>query len=466
MRLLAHSLAALAALILVPIGLLALLLRPSRRSGWVERLGGGTFTSPGAIWVHASSVGEARAAASLIDALRRSRREAFVSVNTSTGVEALRQGLPDVTCIRAPIDHPWCVERALARIRPAALVLVETELWPFIIAAADRRGIPVVVASGRLSDRSFPRYLWLRRLLAPTLARIAAVGARTARDAERFIALGVPAARVSLTGDLKLEPPTGNSEPAPEVVKALSGAPVFVAGSTHPGEESAALEVLDACDRAGLPVTALVAPRHPDRVPGVEKELRRSGRRVLRRGALSACGREAVEGGVEGAEGEILSAGEILLLDTVGELAGIYCLASVAFVGGSLAPVGGHNLLEPLVSGCPVLFGPHVGEIESQVALAVETGAGVPVADASELAEAVALLLEDSCGTRERGRRAAEEIARRGGSARRVAALIEAVLDQRSGAGDGDSRAEAGDEAGPGFIPPGSGAALPRGPQS
>jgi hypothetical protein len=113
-----------------------------------------------------------------------------------------------------------------------------------------------------------------------------------------------------------------------------------------------------------------------------------------------------------------------------------------------------------------VLFGPHVGEIESQVALAVETGAGVPVADASELAEAVALLLEDSCGTRERGRRAAEEIARRGGSARRVVALIGAVLDERSGAGDGDSRAETGDEAGPGFIPPGSGAVASKGLRS
>ena len=466
MRLLAHSLAALAALILVPIGLLALLLRPSRRSGWVERLGGGTFTSPGAIWVHAASVGEARAAASLIDALRRSQREAFISVNTSTGLKALRQGWPDVTCIRAPIDHPWCVERALDRIRPAALVLVETELWPFIIAAADRRGIPVVVASGRLSDRSFPRYLWLRRLLAQTLARIATVGARTARDAERFIALGVPAGRVCVTGDLKLEPPIGSSAPAPEIVKALSGATIIALGSTHPGEESAALEVLDACDRAGLPLAALVAPRHPDRIPGVEKELLGSGRRVIRRGALSACGTEAEEGGVEGGEGEVLSPGEILLLDTVGELAGIYRLASVAFVGGSLAPVGGHNLLEPLASGCPVLFGPHVGEIDSQVALAVETGAGFPVADANELAETVVLLLEDPCGTMERGRRAAEEIARRGGSARRVAALIEALLGERNGAGDGDSRAEAGNEAGPGFIPPGSGTTTPGRPRS
>jgi len=456
---LAHSLAALAALILAPIGLLALLLRPSLRSGWVERLGGGGFSSPGAIWVHASSVGEARAAVPLIEALRRSRRAAFVSVNTSTGVEALRQVLPDVTCIRAPIDHPWCVERALARIRPAALVLVETEIWPCIIAAAARRGIPVIVASGRLSDRSFPRYRRLRRLLAPTLARITAVGARSERDAERFIALGLPAERVSLTGDLKLEPPIEGSEPAPELVRALSGAPIFVAGSTHSGEESAALEVLEACERAGLPLVAVVAPRHPDRIEAVEKELLRSGRRVLRRRALSAYG----EGGEEG---EVLSSGEILLLDTVGELAGIYRLASVAFVGGSLAPVGGHNLLEPLASGCPVLFGPHVGEVELQAALAVETGAGVPVADAAELAEAVALLLGDPYATRERGRRAAEEIARRGGSARRVVALIEGVLGEGHDTGDGSSRSEGEEEAGPGFTAPVSGAGATRGPGS
>ena len=152
-------------------------------------------------------------------------------------------------CALAPIDHPWCVGAALRRVQPAALVLVETELWPSWIRASRARGVPVVVVSGRISDRSFPRYRRLGRFMRSTLRRLCAVGARSALDAERFVALGARAEVVQVTGDLKLEPPERTPRPSEELAAALGEAPLIVGGSTHAGEEAAALDALTVSER-------------------------------------------------------------------------------------------------------------------------------------------------------------------------------------------------------------------------
>lgn len=377
-----HSLAALTALAGLPIGLLGAALRPGWRTGLVERLGLRSPQGPGPapVWIHGASVGELQAAMRLIDPLQ-ARGDAVVATTTTVTGRALARRLrPKLPSGLAPIDHPWPTTAALRRTAPSALVLIETELWPSWIAAATRLAVPVLVVSGRISDRSFPRYRRLQRLLAPTLARLAAVGARSEVDAERFVALGVPGDRVEVTGDLKLAPPADPPLLDGELSQALSAAPCWVAGSTHPGEELAALQASEEVRARGEKLVLVVAPRHPEKRDAAEAALRAAGARLRRRSALA---------------GATLEDGDVLLLDTLGELASLYGVARAAFVGGSLVPVGGHNLLEPLQAGCPVLFGPHVGNARESARLLLETGAGRQVSDARALAAGLADALRD-----------------------------------------------------------------------
>jgi 3-deoxy-D-manno-octulosonic-acid transferase len=429
-----HSVALLAAIVGLPLLLLALL-RPRWRVGLGERLGYVESLEPGSVWVHGASVGEALAALRLIERLRASGYRVFASVSTPSGREVMRRAMPDLPCTLAPLDHPWCAGRALARIRPELLVLVETELWPSWIAAAKRVGVPVVVASGRLSDRSFPRYRRLRWLLGPALRRLDAVGARSEVDAERFVALGVAGERVSVTGDLKLDPGDGVAHLATDLVRALSEVPVFVAGSSHEGEERAALHALAHCETAGFSLALVLAPRHPERADALEREVAETGRRVQRRSALV---------------GEALSPGDVLLLDSVGELAALYSAAAVCFVGGSLVPVGGHNILEPVFAGCPVLYGPHLENVRASVELLEECGAGQRVADEKEMALAVEEALSDPEGRRARGAkgRAALELHR--GSAERTVELIASRLPPEASRWAPATRSSAGDAGGAG----------------
>ncbi|MEE2678778.1 MAG: glycosyltransferase N-terminal domain-containing protein [Myxococcota bacterium] len=410
--------AALTAMAGAPVAVAALVARPRLRRGLSERLGAWPRMAPGSVWVHASAVGEIRAASRLVDRLRKQGYPVCTSTWTLPGRAAMRDWRPEVACHLAPVDHPWCVEAALARVAPAVLVLVETELWPSWIAAARRRDIPVVIVSGRLSDRSFPRYQRFSRLLGRTLRRLRAVGARSELDAERFRELGTPADRVTVTGDLKLDLAQGAPEPAGDLEALLRGTRFWVAGSTHAGEESPVAEAFEAVLRAGHPHALVVAPRHPPRTAEVERLLRRRGHRVRRRS-------RAGEGSLE--------PGEILLLDTVGELASVYGRAEAAFVGGSLVPIGGHNVLEPAHAGRPVLYGPHTDNIGQPVEILEAAGGGFRVDDAPALGAALAALLADPEVARLRGEAGRRAVAEHRGSVERSLALIEAALADRVG---------------------------------
>ncbi len=411
-------LAAVAAAGALPLAAGALCLRRSLRIGARERLGLHPRRAPGAVWIHAASVGEILAAARLVDELRAGGHTVVTSSVTPSGREVMRRLRPEVGCHIAPLDHPWCVAAALARTRPAALVLVETELWPCWIAAAHRGGVPVALVSGRISDRSYARYRRLSWLLRPTLGRLAAIGARGPADAERFRALGARPERVSVTGDLKLEVDPEPAPVPPELDFVLAGAPLLVAGSTHAGEEEAVLAALAEAERAGLAAALVVAPRHRDRAAEVARLVRRSGRRLRRR---SSPGERP------------LRAGEVLLLDTLGELPALWRRADVAFVGGTLVGVGGHNILEPVSAARPVIFGPHTANVRHAVELVVAAGAGLPVDDAAGLGAALCALLRDPAGARERGRRGQEALRVHRGSAARAAALVESVLARPPG---------------------------------
>jgi 3-deoxy-D-manno-octulosonic-acid transferase len=417
LRAVGHSVAAVAALAAAPLALAALALRPDWRVGASERLGAAPALAPGALWVHGASVGEILAAARLVDRLRKAGHSLVTSTQTAAGRDVMRRARPEVPCQLAPLDHPWCVERALARVRPAALVLIETELWPCWIAAADRRGVAVVLVSGRVSDRSFSRYRRARPLVGRTLRRLRAVGARTPEDARRLRCLGVPPESIEVTGDLKLDCDEHPRPLAADLERVCGSAPLFVAGSTHAGEERAALSALRAVEEAGLSAALVLAPRRLERADEVERIARGEGRSVRRR---TAVGRAP------------LRPGDVLLLDSVGELASLYARADVAFVGGSLAPKDGHNVLEPVFCGRPALFGPHTRNVEHAVQILEGCGAGRRVADAGDLGRAAVELLADPAAARASGARGRDALGRHRGSAERAARLVERAVAGRA----------------------------------
>jgi len=435
------SLAWLSAVALAPLLAGVWLARPRLRAGLGERLGRvPAGDAPGAVWVHAASVGEAAAALGLIDALRARGHVVRATTTTTTGRALLARARPGLPVSLAPLDHPLAVAAALARARPCALVLVETELWPCLIAGAFRQGIPVLVVSGRLSDASFPRYRRLRRLLAPTLARLAAVAARSEEDARRFAELGVPAERLCATGDLKLEPPAP-PELAPELAEVLAGAPCLVAGSTHPGEEEAALDAFAAVRGEGLAAALVLAPRRPERFAAVAELLAARGLGFLRRSALA--------GALRTPAGARLGPDRVLLLDSLGELGAVYGRARAAFVGGSLvAGVGGHNVLEPLFAGCPVSFGPHTGNAREAVRLALASGSGEQVDGAAALARAWIRDLRAPEAAAARGAAGRAALLPHLGAARRAVERIEAALAAGAVLGAGAPRAGAAARSG------------------
>lgn len=410
-----HSLAALMAIGLGPLLIAALLARPKLRRGLGERFGRIPADGVERIWVHASSVGEALAACRLVRVLENGGYAVRASTSTLAGRSIFRREQPEMPSSLAPLDHPWCVEAAIARGRPALSVLIETELWPSWIAACARRGTPVVIASGRLSDRSFPRYRRIRPLLGPTLRRIDAVGARTDVDAERFVELGVPEHRVRVTGDLKLDPPAEQPALAIDLIRALADVPVVVGGSTYPIEEAALLDALEGAEKAGHGFVLVLAPRQIERADELARFCRERRRRVHLRSRL---------------EGRHLVPGEILILDTLGELAAMYATASIAFVGGTLAPIGGHNLVEPVHAGCPVLFGPHFENARKVVGILEVGGAGLCVGDAAELGLAITLAFDDLEACRIRGEIGRENLEAHRGSVDRTKQMIEEVLER------------------------------------
>ena len=408
-----HGAAALAALALAPIAGAALLLKPAWREGVSERLGLRGPRVPGSVWVHGASVGEILAATRLLDALAQHGRAIVASTSTATGHAVLARARPDVPRCFAPLDHPWCTTAALARVAPAALVLVETELWPCWIAAAVRRRVPVVVVSGRVSERSLPRYQRLAPLLRSSFERLHAVGARSDADADRFAALGVAKHRIAVTGDLKLEAPTVTPALAPEFASMLGGVPFWVAASTRPGEEEAVLGAHAAAQRAGLASALLLAPRHLERIPELVLLLAARDVRWRRRSDANHAP---------------LAAGEVLLLDTLGELPAVFALARFAFVGGTLVPIGGHNVLEPAYAGRGVLFGPHVEKVREAAALLLACGGARAVAHEPALEIAVTEWLRDPAQADACGAAAQHELARHHGATVRSCALVLRVL--------------------------------------
>jgi|SRR5579863_1274100 len=416
-------------------------------AGWRERFGflPASFAQAqrGAIWVHAVSVGETLAVAGLIGELRRRHpeRKIFMSHVTPAGRKAGEDRLPapslnasegGVATSRTaavdgrfylPLDWAWSTRRAMERIRPALVVIVETELWPNLLRVAHESGAQVVVVNARLSDRSFRGYRLARPFMRRVLKCVEGVCAQTGRDAERFKVLGVPAERVVVTGNIKFDsrPPERGSL-AGRLVKALEAAgrgPVMVAASTMPGEEALVLEAWSAIRQSHPKALLILAPRHPARFEEVAQLLARAGITFVRRTALEPVAEELAEQ---------LQSAPVLLLNTIGELAGVFELADVVFVGGSLVPTGGHNLLEPAFASKPILFGPHMQNFRDIAALFLEAGAAVEVQNASELARQSLRLLDDSNERGRLGQAAKSLLESECGATERILARLDASL--------------------------------------
>lgn len=377
--------------LLLPLILLRLLVksiaRPAYRIRWSERFGhyGGKPTSVD-LWIHAVSVGEAQAAFPIIAAFRASApgSEILVTCTTPTGSGRIREVLGDsVRHVYLPYDLPSCVARFLAHFSPRVGVIMETEIWPNLFFQCGQAAVPLLIANGRLSERSLQGYRHVAPLMGPCLASVRAILAQSEADARRYRAIGAVPASVSVVGNVKFD--IGFTEDLREKAAAFRQAhsaqrPTWIAGSTHPREDEiildAAVQVLTRIPEALF----ILAPRHPERIGEIVGFCQKWG--------LSWVLRTRMPHGSIGAS--------VLLVDSLGELRWLYGAADVAFVGGSLVARGGHNVLEPAAAGLPVLFGPHTFNFAEITEGLAQAGGGHCVTDATELAGWVSKLLEDS----------------------------------------------------------------------
>ncbi|WP_044870735.1 lipid IV(A) 3-deoxy-D-manno-octulosonic acid transferase [Pseudomonas sp. LFM046] len=375
----------------LPLVALRLAWRAWRAPAYARRIGerfafGLPPSKPGGIWVHAVSVGESIAAAPMVRALLERHPDLPITITcmTPTGSERIRALFGDrVQHCYLPYDLPWAAARFLDRTGPKLAVIMETELWPNHIHQCARRGIPVVLANARLSERSARGYARFGKLTAPMLAELSWIAVQTEAEAQRFRALGARPECVGVTGSIKYDL---RIDPAlPQRAAELRGQwraearPVWIAASTHAGEDEIVLAAHKALLARRPDALLILVPRHPERFGSVFELCRREGFAAVRRSS-----------------GEAVSAQtQVLVGDTMGELLFLYALADIAFVGGSLVPNGGHNLLEPAALGKPVLSGPHLFNFLEIAAQLREAGALAEVADAGELATQVGGLWAD-----------------------------------------------------------------------
>ncbi|MFZ5483293.1 MAG: lipid IV(A) 3-deoxy-D-manno-octulosonic acid transferase [Pseudomonadota bacterium] len=355
--------------------------QPEYRQHWRERLGWAPALPPGpVIWLHTVSVGETRAAAPLVRALRAACPEAtlLLSHTTPTGRATGRELFgPDLVQAYLPYDVPNAIDRFLDRTHPDLCIFLETEIWPNLYARCAARRCPVFLVNARLSERSARGYRRVAGLIRPALASLAGLAAQTEADATRLAALGARAPQV--TGNLKFDvtAPPGTETRAAELRAQFAGRFVFLAASTREGEEKL---LLDTCLELGVPELLLViVPRHPQRFDEVASLLESRGVDTVRRSTGAQVDHDT----------------EVFLGDSLGELAAYYAAADVAFVGGSLLPLGGQNLIEAADMGCPVLIGPHTWNFLEAAEQAVAAGAARRVSDPEDLARQVKLLYRD-----------------------------------------------------------------------
>jgi 3-deoxy-D-manno-octulosonic-acid transferase len=372
------------------------------------------------VWLHAVSVGEVNLLGPLVAEIERRHPdwECVVSTTTATGYALATTRYPQLCVFYCPLDFTWAVKRALARVRPDLLVLAELELWPNLIVSARANGTVVAVVNGRLGDRSFRGYGWIKPLVARVLARIDLVAAQTPEYARRFMSLGTRPGAVQVTGSIKFDgAQTQRDNPATARLRQIAGFTdddvIFLAGSTQSPEEDLAVATYRELVRKWPKLRLVLVPRHPQRFDEVAALLDKSGLPWQRRSSLgTAAHRQA----------------RVLLVDSVGELGGWWGTADIAFVGGSLSRRGGQNMLEPAAYGAAVSFGPNTWNFRDIVSALLAADAARVVRDGRELTEFVRRCLEQREWAAELGQRARLLVAQQLGATARTVDLLERLM--------------------------------------
>lgn len=421
MYLLYSALLLLAILLTLPYWLLQMGRHGKYRAGLLERLGKvplriGASSQP-VIWIHAVSVGEVLAISGLAAemACRFPQHRVVVSTTTDTGQKLARKRFGEENVFYFPLDFDFAIRPYLEKLRPELVVIAETEFWPNFLRLAARGGARIAVVNARISDRSFRGYKRVRRWLAPVLEKIDLFLAQTEEDRRRLIEIGAPAGRVEVTGNLKFDvcPPA-----APPIVASLQSAfeqasagPILVCGSTVEDEEPLLLRAFENVLASHPRAVMILAPRHPERFAEVVGFMEKIGMRFWRRSLWS---------------GEPIASG-VLLVDSIGELAALYSLGTLAFVGGSLVPHGGHNIIEPAQYGVPIVVGTHTENFRDIVDLFRRRNA-VKIVGPAELPLAFMELISNEEERIVQGRRGAETLRAQAGATQRTMAALERLL--------------------------------------
>ncbi|MFW6157825.1 MAG: 3-deoxy-D-manno-octulosonic acid transferase [Planctomycetota bacterium] len=395
------------------------------RAGWRNRFGLVPDLEPGfRIWVHCASVGEVLLVRTLVPRLEQAYPQAdvVISTNTNTGMETAKQTFPGHTVFYFPLDFSPVVRRVFRRIKPSVVVLVELELWPNFLALARRRDVPVVVVNGRVTDRSVRAYRWFGPLARPMFASLAHAAVQNADYAARFDRLGVPPGRVTVTGTMKYDAvatavAAGLVDEYRRKLKLDSGDTVIIGGCTHPGEDTSLIDYVKRRPEAGLRL--VLVPRHRERAGEVERLIRSAGLAPVRKTAIDRAEAPA----------DFDRRPHVILVDTTGELADLYAVATLVFVGGSLVEHGGQNMIEPAALGKAVIVGPHTWNFRDTVRLLASADGIVQVDNADELGAALDRLAADPEVRAELGRNARRAVLDAQGATERNFGAIRPVLD-------------------------------------
>ncbi|HET6420718.1 MAG TPA: 3-deoxy-D-manno-octulosonic acid transferase [Geobacteraceae bacterium] len=374
------------------------------------------------IWVHAVSVGETNAVKSLLKALKQTypQKKVILSNVTETGRSVSLKIAEADLCIYFPFDFSFAVRKVMDAVKPAAVIIVETEIWPNFLREARRCSIPVILVNGRISDRSYKKYMRLEWVFRRVLANISSFCMQTDEDARRIVAMGAMPSSVHVTKNLKYDMPVvrlsrEKLDLLRKTYRIPASASVFTGGSTHQGEEELVINTYKNLLRNNGNIFLVIAPRHPERAERVAEILRKEDIPFKMRSALES-------------QDSALRCGQALLLDTVGELMSLYALSDLVFVGGSMVPVGGHNLLEPASMGVPVLFGPFMNNFREIASLIVRSDAGVQVENEAQMVSSACSLMGDNEKRRDMGINGARILEKNSGSTERHMEIISGYL--------------------------------------
>jgi 3-deoxy-D-manno-octulosonic-acid transferase len=388
-----------------------------------ERFGGVAFSHgklQGCLWFHAASVGEVQGLQPIVAALhdRFPSRPVVLSTFTPAGKALARKVVPQaVRVFLLPLDLPWTVRKIVRYLRPSALIVQETELWPNLFRELGRLQVPVVLVNGRISPRSFRRYARVRPFMRHVLANVSLIVAQSDSSAQRFQRLGVPMHKVRVMGNTNIDRALNQAEqPAPPhpMAPLLADRQVLVAGSTHEGEEAIILSAYQHLRVQHPDLCLVLAPRHLERVETVARHVQACHLSAIRRSRYPS---------------ESNARPDVVVLDTLGELVAFYKLCTVAFVGGSLAPVGGHNILEPVMFAKPLLFGPHMHHFPELADLLRNADGAIQVCDETGLYTQIAHLLANPTEAAAMGQRALRALGSNRGALQRTCEALTQVIE-------------------------------------